>query len=337
MTEREKVLNILFDENDTICVCSQKHSTGKFMKKITRNKCNSAEGMFYVINPVKPNSDRRTKKDIDIFRNFLVEFDEMPLDEQIDYVKSIGMPYSAIVYSGNKSYHFLISLEEPLEGIEDYSHYAEYLHNVVKFSDRQTKESNKLGRYPEALRKETGKRQEVIEIRGRVTNSEFIDWLAKHDDCIPAKKDFSSSPSKKNRDKIIEVLDWYVKDYLKQDYDFDKKWTFVRCPVCADEGRDNHRDNMCITHERMTFNCFADSHHNSSQFWKMLELKNENKVGEAIEAWDEHNRNKIKLGSNGVLKDEIKGYAREKNEKLSDNIDLEIDNETKEIWDLLNE
>jgi hypothetical protein len=93
----------------------------------------------------------------------------MPLDQQIAYVRS-RIPVSSIVYSGGSSYHFIISLETPLETYEEYMNVAKRLLLLVPEADPMCKNPSRLSRLPGRLRPDTEKTQDLIYMNGRIPN-----------------------------------------------------------------------------------------------------------------------------------------------------------------------
>ena len=59
---------------------------------------------------------RRADVNVKHFRNFVFEIDELSLAEQLRVIEACGIDFSAIVYSGGKSYHCLICLDFSLGG-----------------------------------------------------------------------------------------------------------------------------------------------------------------------------------------------------------------------------
>lgn len=128
-------------------------------------------------------------------RVFLVELDETPLDQQIDHFKiALKMPYSSIVYSGGKSFHFLIVLDDVID-LETHRFCADWIMNIVRGShskaDGRTPidETNKnpvcFTRFPDVLRPDTGKLQELVELRGRISCVTLLGWLEQYEHLRP--------------------------------------------------------------------------------------------------------------------------------------------------------
>jgi hypothetical protein len=64
---------------------------------------------------------RRADVNVTAFRSFLFEMDSIGLEDQLKILSASEIPFSSIVYSGGKSYHAILSLENCLFGdlIED--------------------------------------------------------------------------------------------------------------------------------------------------------------------------------------------------------------------------
>lgn len=169
---QKKFLNVLFDAEQKTCFTPL--PTGTKVKTEP-----SPYDVFFSINALHPtkdlnpereyhneNSPRRADHNVICYRNFLIELDGLPLEQQIDYVKS-KVPVTSIVYSGGKSYHFIISLEEPVDS-EQYRKIAAQLHTLIPLADKSCKNPSRLSRLPDVLRKETGNMQTLVELGTRV-------------------------------------------------------------------------------------------------------------------------------------------------------------------------
>lgn len=73
---------------------------------------------FICCNPIL-SGEHRAAKSIASLRNFVFESDSMSLEDQKTFIKYAmkfhGLPVSTAIFSGNKSIHFTISLENPVE------------------------------------------------------------------------------------------------------------------------------------------------------------------------------------------------------------------------------
>lgn len=148
---------------------------------------------FFCINPLHPTADldpyedyhsadkpRRCDKNVIAYRNILVECDNSSIEEQLELIKSSGMPYSSAVYSGGKSIHFIISLTTPVETEESYRELVTRVHTALggrKVVDTSTKNPSRFSRFPNAKRADTNKKQELLSIKSRVNNNDLNEWI----------------------------------------------------------------------------------------------------------------------------------------------------------------
>jgi len=143
------------------------------------------ELLLLSINPIKgPREDANVYR----FQNFLVEMDGMPLAEQQKYVQSMGMPYTAAVYSGGKSIHYVISLKEDMPDESSWRLVAEWILNVMDKADQQTKNPSRMVRIPGAHRP-GGRQQRLISATGPISRADLFSWLSQwpHKKPLPPK------------------------------------------------------------------------------------------------------------------------------------------------------
>ena len=154
---------------------------------------------YYTVNPIHPRLDfrsdiavtpgSRAAINVTKLKNFLFEFDDMPLKLQLKFLlEDSGIPWTGIVFSGGKSYHAILSLEEPIEGahtIEGVNRYkiihqrlAAFLNNRVKATqaglwevDNSTKDPARLTRFPNSFRK--GIEQKIMHIGKEMSPYDF--------------------------------------------------------------------------------------------------------------------------------------------------------------------
>lgn len=136
------------------------------------------------LNPIK---GYRNDLNCTAYRNFLVEMDYGAINDQLAYVKQLKMPYSAAIFSGNKSIHFLISLDMDLPSESVYRTFSEWILNIATLADQNTKNPSRSIRIPGAFR-EPEKQQKLLEYRGVVTMAELGDWLRQHPNAKPKEK-----------------------------------------------------------------------------------------------------------------------------------------------------
>lgn len=269
--------NLLFNPDEIICICPQAKHNGFFY---VVKDMQFENGEFFVINPIKGG---RSDSNVTAYRNILVEIDDMPLPSQFNHLKSLNMPYSTVVYSGGKSLHYIISLEESVSSKEVYTLLVRWIYNIInsvdpsKYVDEQNKNPARLSRFPNVIRTNKPHRlQRLIYVRERVKTDDLLGWLKSFPNCKPSNK---KTPLKKvktsqDRSKMAAVVDWYVEDYLNDSYQ-EKETNRFQCPLCAEEGRDTRKDNLAVTRDERYFYCFANDEHNIRLAKKLYSLKRE--------------------------------------------------------------
>jgi len=94
------------------------------------------------------------------------------------------VPYSTIVFSGNKSLHCIISLETPLEYSEDYRSLVEDIYFVIdpdsKKIDKSCKNPSRFTRNAEVIRPDKGIIQSLCRVTSRKSLGEVLAWIQKH-------------------------------------------------------------------------------------------------------------------------------------------------------------
>lgn len=157
---------------------------------------------YYSINTLNPGTDRKIAN-VCTFRNFLVEFDEITQPdgtkrtlskrEQLEIVKDSKMPWSCVTWSGGKSFHFIVSVEEPFETQAEYDYVSNWIHNIMKLSDSSTKDCCRLtrcpgGTYRNKVTMEPVGPQTLEAVQGRIPNDKLLAWLYSHEDCEPTSR-----------------------------------------------------------------------------------------------------------------------------------------------------
>ena len=217
----QSLLRLMFDESDTICVSDSQFSfhavpiLNVFSGKTTLFSPNpsvpikivdSNDLVFVSLNPIK---GFRNDKNCYKYKNFLIEMDQHERSLQIDYIKRMGLPYSAMIWSGSKSVHVLISLEgNGLPDEKSYRKIYKWILNVATMSDQALGNPSRCIRICGVIRPETGLEQELIEFKGPVSYKELAEWLNKHPTSAP-KERIKRKPSKEA--DISQIKPWAAK------------------------------------------------------------------------------------------------------------------------------
>ena len=202
-----KVLQVLFNEDEHFCRGNM-YSTLVFpvfpavkdMEFFTANPLDSSRDHLHFekeqYSEFKP---RRADMNVTKFRNFVYEMDGLALCDQRVLLEACGIPWSTIVYSGGKSLHALVSLENPLE-VEAHTWealfaYKNTWHRICAHIDKKARElglrapdnpsvidkacsnPSRFTRYPNSLRKDKGNIQEVQHVGRRWNSLLFTNFL----------------------------------------------------------------------------------------------------------------------------------------------------------------
>ncbi len=185
----------------------------------------AGEGEFFCVNPLDLYVDhaafmkeeysehvaRRADLNVSSYRNFIFEMDSMPLEDQLNIFRNSAIPFTSIVYSGSKSYHAILAVEENVvgeahrrESIEEYKKIWRRLEAKLNleakkagfvypdgrgsFLDGSCKNPSRLTRYPEVVR-DNGNNQELLMLGETVSKEEFLTLLSECPTIISFKKD----------------------------------------------------------------------------------------------------------------------------------------------------
>jgi len=117
---------------------------------------------FFAINPVRSIGDNRKGENIAAMRNFLYEFDAIPLETQKKIFKRHRDIVSMATYSGGKSIHMIIQVLDFPTDKDQYRYVWKLLRDkYFPLADRQCNDCLRLSRTPDAKR-DNGKRQVLI-------------------------------------------------------------------------------------------------------------------------------------------------------------------------------
>jgi hypothetical protein len=118
---------------------------------------------LFAINTVSNFGDSRKLENCNSWNRFLIEFDNISLNEQTIILRRNLDKISMGVYSGNKSIHMIVYLSNPPSTKEEYRFVHEYLiEKHFRGADSQCKDALRLSRTPNAIRYENGKEQQLL-------------------------------------------------------------------------------------------------------------------------------------------------------------------------------
>lgn len=191
MLDNNKFFTILFDAGQHTSFAAHKKGTKVYPVSSHGSK---PWANLFTINALHPSQDlkpteeyhhadkpRRADHNVVCYRNILVEMDHMPVDEQMDFINDLGMPYSVATFSGSKSIHFIISLEEALVSENEYRHLCERVHKALggkEVVDVACKNPSRFSRFPNMPRNDKDNViQTLLGLRSRVHNQDLLTWI----------------------------------------------------------------------------------------------------------------------------------------------------------------
>lgn len=186
---KDLFLKVLFDDSQSTCFTQDAKGT-----KVS--PVHSSDLQYFCINALHPSCDllptqeyhnpnrpRRADVNIVCLRNILVEIDTLPLKEQMDFISSTGLPFSTCVFSGSKSFHFIISLVEPISNLSDYKALVGRLYSALnsfkKVIDTSCKNPSRLSRMGNSVR-DNGIKQGIVSVGSRINNDVLLEWIDEH-------------------------------------------------------------------------------------------------------------------------------------------------------------
>ncbi len=207
---KHKFFHTIFNGHDSIVAGDRYVSKPELMGNVVENSVSTNYQLFtvnaihpsidfgYSLNPTKyqPNRPRRADINATSLRNFIFESDGIALDDQLELLYRSGIPWASIVYSGNKSYHAILSLERDIgqphteEGIQQYKQIwkriAAYLNSIYApgvlslqdgVIDPSTGNPSRFTRFPNSMR--LGHKQRLEFMGRRCSEMEFSKILQK--------------------------------------------------------------------------------------------------------------------------------------------------------------
>jgi hypothetical protein len=241
MTEMtQSFLKLLFNEGETICVSP--YNAGYHSVEQT-----ALNGDIYLISPneekapimihekdinlvaINPIKGYKRDENVTAFRSFLIECDTETLEEQKRYVDESGLPYSLCVYSGNKSLHFGIVLDEALPSASVWKWFNQWILNILTKADQQVKSPSRAIRFPGNQRK-NGKKlvQSLVIINGRVKLEVFFKWIYQFEDKKPKKEKKFAQGSVYHGALDVSKIPKDLKDRLKESITEDRNATWFK-------------------------------------------------------------------------------------------------------------
>jgi len=236
------VLKLLFDEEDWTCFAMNAKETRVRALHVAFNN----NWQFFSINPIaledrmpveewhSTEIPRRADINVTKLRNILIEMDKIPLHEQAAHMEQIGLPFSTCVFSGSKSYHWIISLEVPCETRAIYDTLVKRVYKAVgtKLVDITCKNPSRFSRFPDSTRLETGEIQQTKLIRSRVPNQFLETWLISRDVPPIVDSEWEEVPRRRYASKDPSALFADTRNFLR--FGASENWNINLFKAAAD-------------------------------------------------------------------------------------------------------
>jgi hypothetical protein len=239
----------LFDKDEWVCFAPTVKSTRAFALKSKTKR----DTEFFTINPIVPHKTRAIKN-IEKFRNFLIEIDEdehkapVPLEIQEEIIKKCKLPYTTKLFTGNKSMHYIVSLKTPVEDRATYNMYFNAIANIVNNAaeelgynimiDDQVKDPSRMSRCPDALRIVPKKAiQELKEVKERVDLDGWFEFhnVWPHDFANTTVHETPDMMKQVNHDASVDDKVDFVLNHMMKKMEYVQgqmnkyQFTFARC------------------------------------------------------------------------------------------------------------
>lgn len=168
-------LDILFDPEDWICPATDVRSNktvslAHFRKGIDNYGIGNP---WICLNALKPETTRAIRN-VSKYRNILIEIDTEDLSTQLDIIHKSKIPYSTLLYSGNKSYHCIISLETPVT-YDEYRQLVKKIRKLIPQADKAVMTPAAFTRMPGGVR--DGIEQKLLTVLRRISLEELESCL----------------------------------------------------------------------------------------------------------------------------------------------------------------
>lgn len=184
LKEARKQLNLLFEPDEYISLSSNIYDTETYKVSDISDELLLSSN-YFTINPFKPGTTRRDDN-VSVYRNFLIEMDEYSLAEQRAILVNHNIPFTTWTYSGGKSYHVVISLQNPVKTEEEYRQIGQWIFDVLgEYKvDTTSRNPSRWSRLAGAFRQDKMSVQGLMETKSRVSDDLLEHLFFVHEDLI---------------------------------------------------------------------------------------------------------------------------------------------------------
>ena len=228
----------LFNKDEVTCFGENKFAVKTYNAIQIGSK---ADNQLFTINPLKKGSTR-LDENVLVYRNFMFEIDEyepeivgekgekVPKEIQASIVHTCKLPFSTSVWSGNKSFHWIVSLnddtyiESKVEYVALWKAIASILNKTankvggkpLKF-DSNTKNPSRLSRCGGSLRlTDIGAQlQKIAKVKTRISIDQLESWLEQNEvnwyDYMPKHDTWTGTNEINLEASVLEKIEFVLK------------------------------------------------------------------------------------------------------------------------------
>ena len=258
MEDLKALLGLMFEPSDEVCISDCKGGYHSMPQSTVLS------GEVPLVHPEQNKPIRKVKTDeltmlcinavkgwrrdelVTSCRTFLWEIDIGSLSSQIQYVKTLNLPFSSSTFSGNKSIHFLTVLDQPVD-IKTWRLLCLWGLSIGTLFDQNCKNPSRSVRIPGVIRQDTGKEQRLIEIKSRVKLEDFMAWLEQYPHLRPKEREERKNLTSEND---YDKLSMWAKTQFRDGIDFsrgrNKTWFSLACDLAKSEYSESEAEEILM-------------------------------------------------------------------------------------------
>jgi hypothetical protein len=173
MSDRSRYMTALFNPGETVCLGKFNRATKVYELSYAME---SGWPAFVSANPIK---DARLDANVTAHRNLVIEFDQGTLKEQAEIIASRGLPYTTLTFSGGKSLHAVVALQDSLPDEAAYRKLFRTINDILWMIDNSCINPSRLTRIGGATHPEKRVEQKLIDVRRRISLDELHSWISR--------------------------------------------------------------------------------------------------------------------------------------------------------------
>jgi hypothetical protein len=230
-------LNLFFNSGE-LALFGQSQYVTNFVKPVNEMMASSILCTYERVS-LNPLVSECMDKNVTSFRNIMIESDTLSPQEALYHINKSKIPYSCITFSGNKSLHFYVCLEDDIGSLETYNYVCKWvlraLGGATGMVDIKTISPSRKARLGGGTNNKTGLIQTFKPVRGRIPNNELQDWMLERIEYRPiaVEKEFVRRSTEPNphllKQWIVYSLEEGVYDGKRNAFFYEAAINFAEC------------------------------------------------------------------------------------------------------------